>query len=48
MRSRSGAAIRPDGGRGESALRLPDDVDTFAMMTIGWPVDNFGALTLSP
>jgi hypothetical protein len=29
-------------------LRLPDDVDTFAMMPIGWPVDNFGALTRRP
>jgi nitroreductase len=29
-------------------LRLPDDVDTFAMMPIGWPVDNFGTLTRRP
>jgi nitroreductase len=29
-------------------LRLPDDVDTFALMPIGWPVDNFGALTRRP
>lgn len=29
-------------------LRLPDDVDTFAMMPIGWPVDHFGPLTRRP
>jgi nitroreductase len=29
-------------------LRLPDDVDTFAMMPIGWPVDHFGPLTRKP
>ena len=29
-------------------LRLPDDVDTFAMMPIGWPVDRFGPLTRRP
>jgi nitroreductase len=29
-------------------LGLPDDVDTFAMMPIGWPIDNFGTLTRRP
>jgi hypothetical protein len=29
-------------------LGLPDDVDTFAMMPIGWPVDRFGPLTRRP
>lgn len=26
-------------------LGLPDDVDSFAMMPIGWPIDKFGPLT---
>jgi nitroreductase len=29
-------------------LRLPDDVDSFAMMPIGWPVDPFGPLSRRP
>ena len=29
-------------------LGLPGDVDTFAMMPIGWPVDRFGPLTRRP
>jgi nitroreductase len=29
-------------------LRLPDDVDSFAMMPIGWPADRFGPLTRRP
>jgi nitroreductase len=29
-------------------LCMPDDVDTFAMMPIGWPVDNFGPLSRRP
>jgi nitroreductase len=29
-------------------LGLPDDVDTFAMMPIGWPVDAFGLLSRKP
>ncbi len=29
-------------------LRLPDDVDSFAMMPIGWPLDSFGPLTRRP
>lgn len=29
-------------------LKLPDDVDTFAMMPIGWPIDPFGPLTRRP
>jgi len=27
---------------------LPEDVDTFAMMPIGWPIDPFGPLTRRP
>jgi nitroreductase len=29
-------------------LGLPDDVDTFAMMPIGWPVDAFGPVSRKP
>ncbi len=29
-------------------LCLPDDVDTFAMMPIGWPIDPFGPVTRRP
>jgi nitroreductase len=29
-------------------LRLPDDVDSFAMMPIGWPMDLFGPLSRRP
>ena len=29
-------------------LELPDDVDSFAMMPIGWPVDPFGPVTRRP
>jgi nitroreductase len=29
-------------------LRLPDDVDSFAMMPIGWPIDPFGPLSRKP
>jgi nitroreductase len=29
-------------------LRLPDDVDSFAMMPIGWPVDPFGPVRRRP
>ena len=29
-------------------LRLPDDVDSFAMMPIGWPMDPFGPLSRRP
>jgi nitroreductase len=29
-------------------LKLPEDVDSFAMMPIGWPVDHFGPLTRKP
>jgi len=31
-----------------AVLGLPDDVDTFAMMPIGWPLDKFGPLTRRP
>jgi nitroreductase len=29
-------------------LGLPDEVDTFAMMPIGWPIDRFGPLSRRP
>jgi nitroreductase len=29
-------------------LKLPDDVDTFAMMPIGWPIDAFGPVRRRP
>jgi nitroreductase len=29
-------------------LRLPADIDSFAMMPIGWPVDGFGPLSRKP
>jgi nitroreductase len=29
-------------------LGIPDDVDSFAMMPIGWPVDKFGPMTRRP
>jgi len=29
-------------------LKLPEDVDTFAMMPIGWPVDAFGPVNRRP
>ena len=29
-------------------LRLPDDVDSFALMPIGWPIDRFGPLSRKP
>ncbi len=29
-------------------LRLPDDVDSFALMPIGWPLDPFGPLSRKP
>ncbi|HET7882706.1 MAG TPA: nitroreductase family protein [Acetobacteraceae bacterium] len=29
-------------------LGLPDDVDSFAMMPIGWPIDPFGPLSRKP
>ena len=35
-------------GEVRALLRLPDDVDSFAMMPIGWPVDRFGPLTRRP
>ena len=31
-----------------AVLGIPDDVDTFAMMPIGWPLDKFGPLTRKP
>lgn len=31
-----------------AVLGLPDEVDTFAMMPIGWPLDKFGPLTRKP
>jgi nitroreductase len=35
-------------GEVRSLLGLPDDVDSFAMMPIGWPVDGFGPLSRKP
>lgn len=32
----------------KAVLRIPDDVATFALMPIGWPVDKFGPLTRRP
>jgi nitroreductase len=32
----------------KSVLGIPDDVDTFALMPIGWPLDKFGPLTRRP
>jgi nitroreductase len=29
-------------------LQLPDDVDSFALMPIGWPMDRFGPLSRKP
>jgi nitroreductase len=35
-------------GELKALLRLPDEVDSFAMMPIGWPLDRFGPLTRRP
>ena len=35
-------------GEVKAVLGLPDDVDTFAMMPIGWPLDPFGPLSRRP
>jgi len=35
-------------GEVKVVLGLPDDVDTFALMPIGWPLDKFGPLTRRP
>ncbi len=35
-------------GEVRALLGLPTDVDTFAMMPIGWPIDRFGPLTRRP
>jgi nitroreductase len=32
----------------KEALGIPDDVATFALMPIGWPLQNFGPLTRKP
>jgi nitroreductase len=32
----------------KAVLGLPDDVDTFAMMPIGWPIEPFGPLSRRP
>ena len=32
----------------KAALGIPDDVATFALMPIGWPLQNFGPLTRKP
>jgi nitroreductase len=47
-----GTTITTNHIRCEDAVRqlldLPDDIDTFAMMPIGWPIDKFGPLTRRP
>jgi nitroreductase len=32
----------------KALLGIPDDVDTFALMPIGWPVDKYGPLSRRP
>jgi nitroreductase len=32
----------------KTLLGIPEDVDTFALMPIGWPLDKFGPLTRRP
>jgi len=32
----------------KALLGIPDDVDTFALLPIGWPLDKFGPLTRRP
>ncbi|HSU05582.1 MAG TPA: nitroreductase family protein [Acetobacteraceae bacterium] len=32
----------------KAVLGLPEDVDTYALMPIGWPIDKFGPLTRRP
>jgi len=32
----------------KALLDIPQDVDTFALMPIGWPIDRFGPLTRRP
>jgi nitroreductase len=32
----------------KAVLGIPDEVDTFALMPIGWPIDKFGPLTRRP
>jgi nitroreductase len=32
----------------KALLRIPADVDTFALMPIGWPIDRFGPLSRRP
>jgi nitroreductase len=32
----------------KALLGIPEDVDTFALMPIGWPLDKFGPLTRRP
>ena len=47
-----GTTITTNHLRCEDAVRallgLPDDVDSFAMMPIGWPIDPFGPLSRKP
>jgi nitroreductase len=35
-------------GEVKELLGIPEDVDTFALMPIGWPLDKFGPLTRRP
>ena len=47
-----GTTITTNHLRCEAAVRtllgLPDDVDSFALMPIGWPLDRFGPLSRKP
>jgi nitroreductase len=47
-----GTTITTNHIRCESEVRallgIPDDVDSFAMMPIGWPIDRFGPLSRRP
>jgi nitroreductase len=35
-------------GEVKALLGIPDDVSTFALMPVGWPIDKFGPLTRRP
>ena len=32
----------------KALLGIPEDVATWALMPVGWPIDNFGPLTRRP
>jgi len=35
-------------GEVKALLGIPEDVATWALMPVGWPIDNFGPLTRRP